>query len=157
MMTLYSCTNAKEVKQEKKVEGNWVPAEIEWKSAVEGDPELEKIKNSSFYTFSFASSDFIFVGSTNTMGANDSIIIASEPGYSLFYGKWKRIDSVVIAEYIKVYSFLNLPGDTMLKDRTDTFILRNDLLIFNKEVYKPFFKIDTNTINNFWKQAKEVK
>ncbi len=154
---MYSCTNAKEIKQERKLEGTWVPAKIEWKSAVEGDPELDKIKNSSFYTFSFTNSDFIFVGSTNTLGVNDSLILASEPGYSLFYGKWKRNDSLVIAEYRKVYSFLNLPGDTLLKDRTDTFILRNDFLIYQNEIYKPYSKFYTNKLNNFWRQAKEVK
>ena len=45
----------------------------------------------------------------------------------------------------------------MLKARTDTFILRNDFLIFENDVDKPYSKIDTNMINRFWKQAKEVK
>lgn len=156
-ISFYSCSNLKEVKQKEKLEGNWVPVKIEWKSAVEGDPELEKIKHSSFYTFSFTNSEFILVGSTNTPGDSDSLILASEPGYSLFYGKWKMQDSLIIAEYKKVYGFLNLPGDTMLKERIDTFILRNDFLVFKNEIYKPYSKIDTNMINSFWTKAKETK
>jgi hypothetical protein len=156
-MSFYSCINLKERKEESSLKGNWIPANIEWKSAMDGDPELEKIKYSSFYTFSFTKAEFIFVGSTNTLGDGDSLILASEPGYTLFYGKWKIQDSIIIAEYKKVYSFLNLPGDTMLKERVDTFILRNGFLIFKDEMYKPYSKIDTNLINSFWMKAREVK
>ena len=95
-------------------------------------------------TFSFGHSEFIIVGSTNTLSDSDSLILASEPGYTLFMGKWKMYGSFVIAKYKKIYSFLNLPGDSMLKESIDTFILRNDFLIFNNEIYKPYSKIDTN-------------
>lgn len=156
LLSFYSCSDLK-VKQERKLEGNWVPVKIEWKSAVEGDPELGKIKYSSFYTFSFRGSEFILVGSTNAPGSGDSLTLASEPGYTLFYGKLKIRDSLVVAEYKKVYGFLNLPGDTMRKERTDTFVLRNDLLIFNSEAYKQYSKVDTNRINGFWVKAKEAK
>lgn len=158
ILIVSSCSSMKGVKKEDKLEGVWVPVKIEWKSAVEGDQELEGINHASFYIFSFAKSEFILVGSTNAPGDNDSLIIASEPGYSLYYGKWEMRDSIVLTKYKKVYSFLNLPGDTMmLKERVDTLILRNEILIFNSEPYKPYTNTDTGKISRFWRQAKEAK
>lgn len=157
VLIFYSCSDLKDVKQERKLEGNWVPVKIEWKSAVEGDPELEKIKYSSFYTLSFRNSEFILIGSTNAPANGDSLMLASEPGYTLFYGKWKMQDSLVVAEYKKVYGFLNLPRDTTSAKRIDTLILKNDLLVFDNETYKQHTNIDTSTLNNLWRKAKEIK
>lgn len=134
-----------------------MPEKIEWERAESGDPELEKIKYSSFYTLSFKGSEFILLGSNNSPGRDDSLMLTSEPGYSLFYGKWELRDSLVIINYRKVYGFLNLPGDTMIKEQTDTLLLRKESLIFNNENYKQHSKIDTNIINRFWQQAAEVE
>ncbi|MET0637060.1 MAG: hypothetical protein ABWZ25_13605 [Chitinophagaceae bacterium] len=157
LFVIYSCSGAKEKKRKIQLEGSWVPVNIEWKSAVMGDPELDKIKYSSFYTFSFKDSEFILIGSTNAPNGGDSIILASEPGYTLFSGSWEMQDSLVLTKFEKVYSFLDLPDDRLFRERRDTFVVRGDRLLFNNETYKPFNKFDTSILNSFWVKAKEAE
>jgi len=100
---LLSCSPVKK-NSDASISGTWIPENVKWKSADENDPELKRIKYSSFLTFSFKTpSDFIIIGSTNSPGDQDSILLATEPGYNISRGKWQpgKDTNIILIKYKK--------------------------------------------------------
>ncbi|MCB0777168.1 MAG: hypothetical protein KDB99_12715 [Chitinophagaceae bacterium] len=150
----FACKVSPEKEKNIKLSGCWIPQNIEWERPMKGDPELDEVTYSSFWTYSFTDSEFIILSSTNTI-IGDSIVFFSEPGYDLYHGYYTLKDSLVITEYKKIYSFINFSLDSTSK-KTDTLLLKNDFLISDNKPYKLFTKLDTSVINTLWTKALEM-
>ncbi|QEC79312.1 hypothetical protein [Mucilaginibacter ginsenosidivorax] len=112
------------------IEGYWIPDNIKWLSPKSGDVSIDTIvRYANFRTLCFDNENrfYIFQSTQSFPKKYDSLIFESEPGISLYKGKWRFVDSgkIMLSYKLKKESFkLIIPIDTTKK------------LFFNGVIYK---------------------
>ena len=128
----------------------WVPRAIAWVRPFPLDAEMQEIQYADFSLLCFrARGQFMRVSSYHSLGPGDTIIVATEPGFRVDFGRYRIEPNQVVVTSKSVYQSINFVP-LGKKARTDTLSLTGRTLWYKGIEYRPCTKLSGRSINSFW-------
>ena len=133
----------------------WVPRTIVWEQPFPQDAEMSGIQYADFSLLCFRSQQqFMRVSSYHTRGRNDTILVATEPGVSVAFGRYYVEPNRLVVTSKISYRTIDFRSAGM-KDQvhTDTLLLIGQRLVYQGIEYRPYTKLAGQRIASFWAHA----
>jgi hypothetical protein len=129
----------------------WVPRTIAWVQPFPHDVEMSGIQYADFPLLCFrAQGQFMRISSYHSRGDNDTIIVATEPGIKVDFGRY-QVDPTRLVVLSKTgYRTINFTPSVKDKERTDTLLFRGPYLVYQGVEYRPHTKFSGQNIPSFW-------
>ena len=129
----------------------WVPRTIAWVQPFAHDVELSGIQYAAFPLLCFrAQGQFMRISSYHSRGDNDTIIVATEPGIKVDFGRY-QVDPTRLVVLSKTgYRTLTFTPAVEDKERTDILLFRDPYLVYQGVEYRLHTKFSGQNIPSFW-------
>lgn len=129
----------------------WVPRTIAWVQPFPHDAEMSGIQYADFSLLCFRDQgQFMRVSSYHSRGDNDTIIVATEPGIKVDFGRYRVEPTRVLVLSKTRYRTINFTPSVKDKARTDTLSFRGQHLVYKGIEYRPYTKLSGQSIRSFW-------
>lgn len=129
----------------------WVPRTITWVQPFPHDAEMRGIQYADFPLLCFRDQgQFMRVASYHSRGDNDTIIVATEPGIKVDFGRYRVERTRVIILSKTMYRTINFTPSIKNEARTDTLSVRGHYLVYKGIAYRPYTKLSGQSISSFW-------
>jgi hypothetical protein len=129
----------------------WVPCTITWVQPFPHDAEMSGIQYTDFPLLCFrGQGQFMRVSSTHSRGDNDTIIVATEPGIRVDFGRYQVEPTRIVVTSKVGYRTINFTPSLPDKARTDTLLLTGHYLVYKGVAYRPYTKLAGQSIPSFW-------
>jgi hypothetical protein len=129
----------------------WVPRTIAWVQPFPHDAEMSGIQYADFPLLCFRDQgQFMRVSSTHSRGDNDTILVATEPGIRVDFGRYQVEPTRIVVTSKVGYRTINFTPSLPDKARTDTLLLTGHYLVYQGVAYRPYTKLAGQSIPSFW-------
>jgi hypothetical protein len=130
----------------------WLPRTISWVRPFPHDAELRGIQYAAFPLLCFRDQgQFMLVSSSHSLGDNDTIIVATEPGVRVAFGRYRVAPKRLVVTSKTVYrtiDFRLVRGPD--RPRTDTLTFTGQRLVYQGVEYRPYTELPGQSIRSFW-------
>jgi hypothetical protein len=156
-----SCQEDTERHDSLNLSGYWIPKQVKWEIE---DPRYKDsgrmFETAHFKTLIFNTrNEFIFFGSTQRHQRikNDSLVFAGEPLFTVFSGKWKKINDTLLQVNYKPLEYNVNPPDKRerLQEIKILFHKNNTLLLFENQLYRRTDKFDSKSVQTIKEYKNE--
>jgi hypothetical protein len=133
----------------------WVPRTIVWEQPFPQDAEMSGIQYAAFSLLCFRSQhQFMQVSSYHSRGRNDTILVATEPGVSVAFGRYRVAPNRLVVTAKIGYRTIDFrPTGRQDQVHTDTLSLTGSRLVYQGVEYRPYTKLAGQRIASFWAHA----
>lgn len=129
----------------------WVPRTIAWVQPFPQDAERSGIQYADFPLLCFREQgQFMRISSYHPRGDNDTIIVATEPGIKVDFGRYRVEPNRVVVLSKTGYRTINFTPSVKDKARTDTLSFSGQYLVYKGVEYRPYTKLSGQSIHSFW-------
>jgi hypothetical protein len=129
----------------------WVPRTIAWVQPFPHDAEMSGIQYADFPLLCFRDQgQFMRVSSYHSRGDNDTIIVATEPGIKVDFGRYRVEPTQVVVLSKTMCRTVSFTPSVKDKARTDTLSFKGQHLVYKSIEYRPYTKLSGQSIHSFW-------